>query len=106
MRSRLNLHRALVEALGSEENVYFVPQESVELDYPCILYTLNRLRDVKADNRNYLLRQSYTITFITTDPDTDEAEAVIDAIREIPYTSYDRNYIADNLSHWVFTTYI
>ena len=106
MRSRLNLHRALVEALGSEENVYFVPQESIELEYPCIIYTLNRLGDVKADNTNYLPRQSYMITFITTDPDTDEAEAVLDAIRAIPYTRYDRNYIADNLSHWVFTTYI
>ena len=106
MRSRLNLHRALVEALGSEENVYFVPQESIELEYPCIIYQLNSLGDVKADNKNYLLHQSYTITFITTDPDTDEAEAVIDALMELPYASYDRNYIADNLSHWVFTTYI
>ena len=106
MRSRLNLHRALVEALGSEENVYFVPQESIELEYPCIIYKLNRLGDVKADNKNYLSHQSYTITFITTDSDTDEAEAVIDALRELPYARYDRNYIADNLEHWVFTTYI
>ena len=38
MRSRLDLHEALCEALGSK-NVYFSPRSNVKMSYPAIVYS-------------------------------------------------------------------
>ena len=99
-RSRLDLHEILCEVLGSR-NVYFQPPESIKLKYPCIVYEKNYVQNLKADNKNYTTHKRYTVTVIDKDPDSD----VPDKLLELPYTSYDRHFVSDNLNHEVLTLY-
>lgn len=98
---RLALHDYLLELAGNS-NVYFQPPESVKLKYPAILYSLNRIENVSADNITYAQNVSYTITVIDRAPDSDLAEK----ISGIPHIMYDRLYTADNLNHFVFTLFV
>lgn len=98
MSNRLDLHEFLCEVLGSR-NVYFQPPESVKLVYPAIVYKLSNIRNRHANNRVYIQGDSYAITVITSDPDSD----IVRKISKLPQCRYDRGYVADNLYHTVFT---
>lgn len=98
MSNRLDLHEMLCDILGSR-SVYFQPPESVRLVYPAIVYKLSNIRNRFADNRVYIQGDSYAITVITTDPDSD----IVRKISKLPQCRYDRDYISDNLYHTVFT---
>lgn len=98
MIERLELHEKLCEILGSS-NVYFQPPESVKLVYPAIVYSLREIRKFHANNRGYILVPSYEAILIDKNPDSD----YIASILELPYASFDRSYVADNLNHFVFT---
>ena len=97
---RLELHEILCELLGSR-HVYFQPPESIKMEYPSIRYARARLESTHADNRKYLKRVRYTLTFISRKPN----DSVVDAIRVLPFCSHDRFYTAENLNHDVFTIY-
>ena len=73
---RIELHTKLEFLLGSK-NVYFQPPDNLKIKYPCILYYKSRPRHFKADDKNYLTRQGYTVTVVDYDPDS-----------QIPYFSY------------------
>ena len=49
MASRLDLQTFLEELLESK-NVYFQPPESVKMNYPAIVYALDDIDNVQADN--------------------------------------------------------
>ena len=97
---RVQLQRKLEEILGSK-NVYFQPPENFKLKYPCIVYNIGGGLRIPADNIKYLYHQGYSVTFITKDPDPD----VPDKILELPYCQPERQFIVDNLYHWVFFIY-
>lgn len=99
-KQRSDLHEVLVDVLGSS-NVYFQPPESVKLKYPCILYEYSRARNIYADNHSYIFKKAYTITIIDRDADSE----IPDRLKNLPYCSYDRTYIGDNLYHFVFTIF-
>lgn len=98
MSNRLDLHEMLCELLGSR-NVYFQPPESVRLAYPAIIYTLSNIRNKFADNRVYIQGDSYAITVIDDNPDSD----IVRRISKLPQCRYDRGYVSDNMYHTVFT---
>lgn len=99
-KSRTELHEELCALLGSR-NVYFQPPPSVKMKYDAIVYTLGN-NDVKhADDRRYLISKRYTVTAISSNPDSDLYERLM----EMPYTRFDRFYTSDNLNHWVITLY-
>ena len=100
MASRLQLQSKLEELLGSK-NVYYQPPESVKISYPAIIYSKNRINTTKADDSNYLKKNQYEIIVISRLPDN----PVIDKLLDIPYCSYDRHYVSDNLNHDVLTLY-
>jgi hypothetical protein len=99
-RSRLELHEILCEKLGSR-NVYFQPPPSVKMKYDCIVYSLNDNDSRHADDIRYLNKNRYTVTAISTNPDSDLWERLLD----LPYSSLDRPYTSDNLNHWALTLY-
>ena len=101
MHSRLSLHEALVEALGSRR-VYFQPPETVEMQYPAIVYRLQNSLVKRANNGMYLNDQSYVVTIIDEDADSE----IPNAVEKLSYTRFERFYIADNLNHWVFVSYV
>lgn len=101
MHSRLTLHEALVEALGTRY-VYFQPPEEVKMTYPAIRYQLQGNRVKRANNGLYLNDQAYMVTIIDEDPDSE----IPSRVETIPYCRFDRFYIADNLNHWVYVIYV
>ncbi len=96
-KNREDLQAILEELLGSR-NVYFQPPESLKLKYPCIVYERSDIRKVKADNIGYLKHKQYMVTVIDEDPDSE----LPDKMLELPYCSFDRHFVSDNLNHDVF----
>lgn len=101
MNSRHELHNNLVEIMDNKK-VYFQPPESIKLAYPCIIYKLNNIRKNNADNIMYTNWRGYSITLIDTNPDS----IYVDRILELPYCSFDRSFVSNNLHHFVFTIYV
>lgn len=100
MASRLELHSKLKELLGSE-NVYYQPPNNLLMKYPAIKYSKSDINLKFADNTPYARMIRYDLIVIDYEPDNE----VVDSLLQLPYCSYDRHYIADNLDHDVLTIY-
>lgn len=100
MDKRQQLQSKLEELLGSR-NVYYQPPSSIQMKYPAIRYKKSKIDSVLANNKKYINKNRYEIIVIDTMPDN----PVIEKILELPYSSYDRWYTADNLNHDVITLY-
>lgn len=99
-RSRTDFHEVLCELIGNR-NVYFQPPSTVQMKYPCLVYSLNNVDVRNADDTKYLTKTRYSVTAISRNPDDDLYKRLL----ELPYSSFDRPYVADNLNHWVITIY-
>ena len=100
MNDRLKLHEILCEALGSR-NVYFQPPSSIQMKYPAIVYSRSDINKKNANGNPYITILSYDVTLIDKNPDS----PIVKSILEIPYCSYGRHYVSDNLNHDSFTIY-
>lgn len=100
MGQRLDLHTLLVNLLGSE-NVYFQPPANVQMEYPCIVYNRDFAQTQHADNRPYRYKKRYQVTHIGRDPDSPTP----DQLAEVPTSSFERHFTANNLHHDVFTIF-
>lgn len=100
MADRLDL-QGLLEELLESRNVYYQPPESIKMQYPAIRYSKKNIQSVYANNSKYLMRDCYELIVISRKPD----DPVIKKLLALPYCSYDRPYVADNLYHDVLTIY-
>lgn len=100
MSNRLELHEILCEVLGSR-NVYFQPPESVKMNYPAIVYSINNIDNTFADDDVYMQYYSYKVIVIDKDPDSE----IVKKVSKLPRCTFDRPYTSDNLNHDVFTLY-
>ena len=100
MDRRLELQQLLEDILGSS-NVYFQPPNNIRMTYPCIVYALSSDRRLHADNHIYHRRKRYDVTVISRDPD----DPLPDTVSNIQYSSFDRRFISDGLTHDTFTIY-
>ena len=100
MADRLELHSVLQELLGSS-NVYYQSPESIKMQYDAIRYSKKNIDSKYANDRKYSMTDCYEVTVISRLPDN----PVIKKLLSLPYCSYDRHYIADNLHHDVLTIY-
>jgi hypothetical protein len=100
MASRLELQTELEELLGSE-NVYYQAPASVQMKYPAIRYSKSTIQGTHANDRRYSKMTRYELIVIDKRPDN----PVIDKLLELPYCSYDRHYVSDNLNHDSLTLY-
>ena len=100
MNNRLKLQSELEKLLGNR-HVYYQPPESLKIEYPAIVYSKDDINSRYADNTGYRFLTRYTITVIDKKPDN----TVIDKLLSIPYCSFDRHYISDNLNHDTLTLY-
>lgn len=100
MANRLELQTKLEELLGSR-NVYYQPPENTKMVYPAIRFTRKDIESRYADGRIYSKTNCYEIIVISRTPD----HPVIDKIMELPYCSFDRHYVSDNLNHDSLTLY-
>lgn len=101
MVDRIDLQTTLQDILGSK-NVYYDPPETLKISYPAIIYSKSGLTNKKADDANYRINTIYDITVIDKRPDN----PVIKKLLELPYCSYDRHFVSDNLHHDTLTIYI
>ena len=100
MADRLELHSVLQE-LRVSSNVYYQPPESIKMQYDAIRYSKKTIDSKYANDRKYSMIDCYEIIVISRLPDN----PVIKKLLSLPYCSYDRHYIADNLHHDVLTIY-
>lgn len=100
MADRIELHSLLQELLGSS-NVYYQPPESTKMQYDAIRYSKKNIMTRHADDGKYMMRDCYELIVISRLPD----RPVIKKLLSLPYCSYDRHYVADNLNHDVLTIY-
>jgi len=96
----LKLQSEFEKLLGSR-NVYYQPPESVKMSYPAIRYSLSNPKVEYANNSKYSKMKSYDGIVISRDPDPE----IIEKISDLPYCSFGRPYVADNLNHYPFTIY-
>ena len=83
------------------ENVYFQPPESIRMRYPALIYALDNIQNIHADNSVYMQDNRYSIMVIDKNPDS----ALVNAVSWLPRTRFERSYISDNLYHTVFSIY-
>lgn len=100
MDNRLKL-QSLLEELLESGNVYYKPPESIKMQYPAIRYSKQTIKSDYANDRKYGMRDCYQLMVIAKLPDN----PVIKKLLQLPYCSYDRNYVSDNLNHDVLTIY-
>lgn len=100
MADRVELQSLLEELLGSN-NVYYQPPETTKMSYPAIKYSKQNIRSTYANNGKYSMKDCYQLMVIAKLPDN----PVIKKLLELPYCSYDRYYVTDNLNHDVLTIY-
>lgn len=99
MASRLSLHEELCAILEST-NVYYNPPASVNMKYPCIKYSLSGIDHKRANDRIYKNTNRYEIIAIDRDVESGIPAKILD---HFPMCRFDRQYVADNLYHFVFT---
>ena len=100
MGDRLTLQSLLEELLGSR-NVYYMPPENTKMQYDAIRYSKKTIMSSYANDNKYSMRDCYELIVIAKRPD----HPVIKKLLALPYCSYDRHYIADNLNHDILTIY-
>jgi hypothetical protein len=100
MGSRLELQEILEETLGSEY-VYFQPPDSIQMHYPCIVYSRD-MGDTKfADDKPYHHTVQYQLIVIGRDPDS----SILLEVAMLPQCLFIRHYVVNNLHHDVYNIY-
>lgn len=99
--TRIDLQYKLEELLGSK-NVYFQPPSTIYLKYPCIIYERAAMDKKYANNSEYFRHKGYMVTLIDPNPDS----LILDKISSLPFSTFDRHFVADNLNHDAYTIYI
>lgn len=98
MVSQTELQAMLEDILGTEY-AYFQPPASVEMGYPAIVYSRSKIANTHANNAVYRQENSYELTVIDYDPDSE----IVRKVSRLPRCRHDRHYVVDNLNHDVFT---
>lgn len=99
---RLELQAELEGIIGSKAAVYYEPPENINMTYPCIVYTRESIRPDYADNKTYITRTRYQITYIDNEPDSENIDKIMNSIEGV---SYGRHFVSDGLHHDTFYTY-
>lgn len=100
MATQESLQSKFEEILGSR-NVYYQPPEGFKLNYPAIVYNLEKIDTDKADNKIYIKNNRYAVLHIYKDP----GSTVTHELLELPYCSHDRQYKSENMIHDALTLY-
>lgn len=100
--NRLELREKLIsimEDCGEEPKLYFQPDASMTLEYPCMIYHLRTMTTRKANDMPYFKTIGFDITYVTRSP----ASLVPGRMLGEQFMSFDRYYTAENLHHYAYT---
>lgn len=107
------LIQELKDLLGTDE-VYFQtsadaglgdegPYIFTGIQYPCFIMKRTNAYQPKANDKTYLFRPAYEVTYINRDePDP---EMVYEVGRRFSLCTYQRHFVSDNLHHDVWVIY-
>ena len=96
-RSRDDLQRKFEEILEGAK-AYYQPPERLAIEYPCVVYQLDRMDSSFADDIRYHTTRRYQVTVIDRNPDS----RLVDIVASMPFSRLIRTYTADYLNHTVF----
>ena len=91
----------LLEKLFECRHVYYQPPDNLTMEYPAIRYSLSDIDSKYANNKMYVGMKCYDIVV----KDKDEDNPVIEKLLELPYASFNRHYVSDNLNHDIIKLY-
>ena len=100
MASRLELQEVL-EAIPGVKKVYYQPPASMHLMFPCIVYKKRAMDAEYADNIAYINKQSYTVTVIDKNPDSE----IPMHVATLRLCRSENCFCSNNLYHDVFVIY-
>ena len=95
---RLQLHEKLLTLVP---NVYFQQPPSKGMVYPCIVYKRDAETTDHANNSVYRSKKRYMVEVIDRNPDS----LIPDAVSRLPFCSFSRFFVVDNLNHDVYNLY-
>jgi len=93
--------QAFLKQLIGSDNVYFQPPVSIVMRYPCIVYNRTKVKVKRANGLAYGYDIAYTVTLISKDPD----DTIFSKLVELPKSSFDRHFTAEQLNHDIFTIF-
>lgn len=93
--------QAILEGIEGVNAAYFQPDQNSQLDYPVIVYDRDDSYVSRADNIVYWLKKRYSVKVIDRNPDS----LIPDKVEELPFTRFDRKYVAAGLHHTVFNVF-
>lgn len=114
--SRIEFRNYLKEKTGVK-NLYFQPPESIKMKYPAIIYSIDKVDNRFAGNKNYLQLISYQVILIDNSSDdtwfwdtfnfkSDIIPSdIFKKLSKLPMCRFERAYTANNLNHFVFSIY-
>ena len=100
MADRIELQKTFEELLGSK-NVYYDPTTNTNMKYDAIRYSKAKPNVAYANNKKYKTMKCYEVIVISRLPDN----PVIEKLLNLPYSSWERHYVSDNLHHDVLTIF-
>lgn len=89
-KTRLTLHQNLIDALGSS-NVYYNPPETIQMKFPAIVYSLDFIDQIHADNKKYIDWTTYKVIVVSNKPDHPAIRKILNMEMTRFSTSYTRN---------------
>ena len=103
MGRRQDLHEILMSLFKPCDLpcVKYQPGASVTLTYPAIVYKLDEMPSIYANNRPYHWDHRYEINVIDRNPESYLREKMI----QLPMCRFSKHFVADNLHHFVFEMY-
>lgn len=100
MDRRLQL-QALLSGIPGVKKVYFQEPSADMMEYPCIIYHLDKRESIHADNTPYRHSKRYQVTVI----DRNGVSSIPDDVAKLPLCAFDRRFEASKLYHDVFNLY-
>ncbi len=82
-------------------NVYYQPPESVLIKYPAVIYKLDDIQNITANNSMYMQKKAYMVTVI----DKEIESELVTKMSKLLNCQFVNNFVSDNLYHTVFRLY-
>lgn len=92
---------SMLRGLGIK-NLYFQPSESIKIKYPCIIYKLDDIPTLSADDLHYKMNTIYQLIYVSKSP-TDQ---MVHTLAGLPKCTFERFYTMYELNHYVYRIYI
>lgn len=97
-----NKLREIQNEIWNYQHTYFEPPENVKMKYNAVVYERTGFHTRRADNKAYLIRDSYQVTVISKDPEDELPKKILETF---DFCSPGKFFVRDNLWHFPFTIY-